>query len=77
LHCLSTVLLQEVEKYNKLLERISSSLEKLQMAVDGQELMSLTLEQMMISMLKNEVPKNWAEVAYPSLKPLSSWIIDL
>ena len=39
--------------------------------------MSLTLEQMMISMLKNQVPKNWREVAYPSLKPLSSWIIDL
>ena len=39
--------------------------------------MSATLDDMMNSLLKNQVPKNWQEVAYPSLKPLSSWILDL
>ena len=28
-------------------------------------------------LLQNRVPENWKEVAYPSLKPLSSWIQDL
>jgi dynein heavy chain len=77
LSCLSTVLLQEMQKYEKLINRITTSLWKLQRAVDGQELMSTTFENMMISMLNNEVPKNWKEVAYPSLKPLGSWIEDL
>jgi len=69
--------MQEIQKYEKLIDRVVSSLQKLQRAVDGQDLMSLTFESMMISMLNNEVPKNWKEVAYPSLKPLSSWIEDL
>ena len=28
-------------------------------------------------MLNNQVPANWANVAYPSLKPLASWLQDL
>ena len=28
-------------------------------------------------MLKNQVPTLWSKVAYPSLKPLSSWFKDL
>ena len=28
------------------------------------------------SFLVNKVPDNWQKVAYPSLKPLSSWIKD-
>lgn len=39
--------------------------------------MSPELDLMYSSLLKNLVPPNWAEVAYPSLKPLSSWIKDL
>jgi dynein heavy chain len=32
---------------------------------------------MFYSLLNNLVPKNWQKVAYPSLKPLASWIVDL
>ena len=28
-------------------------------------------------MLNNQVPTLWEKVAYPSLKPLGSWILDL
>ena len=38
--------------------------------------MSLTLENMMDSFLLKKVPDNWASIAYPSLKPLFSWIND-
>lgn len=29
------------------------------------------------NILNNQVPKSWEAVAYPSLKPLASWIKDL
>jgi len=39
--------------------------------------MSIELDLMYTSLLNNRVPDNWARVAYPSLKPLSSWFVDL
>lgn len=35
------------------------------------------LDRMYKSMLNNKVPELWATYAYPSLKPLSSWIENL
>ena len=32
---------------------------------------------MFYDLIINKVPKNWQKVAYPSLKPLTSWIKDL
>ena len=29
------------------------------------------------ALLKNQVPKVWQQVSYPSLKPLGSWINDM
>jgi dynein heavy chain len=40
-------------------------------------LMSPELDQMYTSLLTNQVPANWATVAYSSLKPLASWFKDL
>jgi dynein heavy chain len=39
--------------------------------------MSSELDEMYSAFLDNRVPANWTEIAYPSLKPLSSWIKDL
>jgi len=39
--------------------------------------MSETLDSMYLAILNNAVPKNWAAVSYPSLKPLSLWFPDL
>ena len=39
--------------------------------------MSPELDQMYMSLLTNQVPANWAAVAYSSLKPLASWFKDL
>lgn len=38
--------------------------------------MSADLEGMFRNFLNNQVPALWAAVAYPSLKPLSSWMKD-
>ena len=39
--------------------------------------MSPELEGVTNSIFDNQVPDMWADKAYPSLKPLSSWVIDL
>jgi len=39
--------------------------------------MSSDLEEVFNKMYDNLVPDTWAKVAYPSLKPLGSWINDL
>lgn len=77
MHCLATVLLQEIERFNKLLVRMKNSLISLSRAIQGLEIMSEELDKMYGSFLKNRVPPNWVAVAYPSLKPLSAWVEDL
>jgi dynein heavy chain len=77
LHCYSIVLLQEQERYNKLIRVISDSLEMLIKAIQGLVLMSPELDQMYTSLLQNQVPANWESVAYSSLKTLASWYQDL
>jgi dynein heavy chain len=74
---LSTVLLQEMQRFNTLLEVIRSSLDNLQKAIKGFVIMSQELDQMYTAFLNNQLPKNWKKVSYPSLKPLGSWYLDL
>lgn len=38
--------------------------------------MSSDLELLYKGVLDNKVPEIWHKAAYPSLKPLGSWIID-
>lgn len=77
LHCLTTVLLQEVEKYNLLIRKLDQTLNLIIKAVNGIVLSSTELDLMYKSLLDNQVPQNWSSIAYPSLKPLGSWIKDL
>lgn len=74
---LSTVLLQEMEKFNNLLKVMRISLIEIDQAIKGFIVMSETLDSMYLKILDNAVPGNWSAVAYPSLKPLSSWFTDL
>lgn len=39
--------------------------------------MSQELENMYNSFIFKKVPENWEGIAYPSLKPLASWVKDL
>ncbi|XP_060766195.1 dynein axonemal heavy chain 1 [Neoarius graeffei] len=74
---MNTVLIQEVIRYNKLLEVISQSLSDLVKALKGLVVMSSELELMANSLFINAVPEMWKAKAYPSLKPLASWVSDL
>jgi dynein heavy chain len=74
---MNTVLVQEVIRYNKLLSVIHQSSSDLLKALKGLVVMSQSLETMADSLYNNTVPEQWAAKAYPSLKPLASWILDL
>uniref|UniRef100_A0A6I8PQA7 Dynein axonemal heavy chain 1 n=1 Tax=Ornithorhynchus anatinus TaxID=9258 RepID=A0A6I8PQA7_ORNAN len=74
---MNTVLVQEVIRFNRLLEVMMQTLKDLLKALKGLVVMSLQLELMATSLYNNTVPELWNSKAYPSLKPLSSWVIDL
>ena len=74
---LGNFLLQECDKFNNLLQVITSSLHSLELAVNGTEVMSPTIELVYHSFLDGLVPKLWGDNSYLSLKPLASWINDL
>ncbi|XP_065175861.1 dynein axonemal heavy chain 2-like isoform X2 [Sycon ciliatum] len=73
---LNVVLLQEIQRYNALLDVIRTSLVDLQKGIKGLVVMSSDLEQVLICMSEGKVPPLW-EKAYPSHKPLGSWTRDL
>lgn len=56
---------------------MQTSLQLLSKAVHGLVLMSPTLDMMYSALLNNQVPQNWKEIAFASLKPLASWMSDL
>ena len=74
---MNTVLLQECIRYNKLIDVMETTLPALIKALNGLIVMSNELETINNSIMINQVPKIWANVAYPSMKPLSAWIDDL
>ena len=63
---LGNFLLQECDKFNNLLQVITSSLHSLELAVNGTEVMSPTIELVYHSFLDGLVPKLWGDNSYLS-----------
>lgn len=68
---------QEIDRFNALLAVMRTSLDLLDRAIQGTVVMSMELEAMMTRFLDDKVPPAWENAAYPSLKPLASWVADL
>ncbi|XP_062072422.1 dynein axonemal heavy chain 2 isoform X1 [Lepus europaeus] len=73
---LNVVLLQEIQRYNKLMETILLSLTDLEKGIQGLIVMSTSLEEIFNCIFDAHVPPLWGK-AYPSQKPLASWTRDL
>ncbi|KAL4440889.1 hypothetical protein ABPG74_009302 [Tetrahymena malaccensis] len=74
---MNTVLVQELIRYNRLLEIMAISLVQVKKALVGLIVMSEELEILANNLHDNQVPHMWNDKGHLSLKPLMSWIEDL
>ena len=68
------VLLQEIERFNKLLSTMTSSLKNLKRALNGEIGMSTDLDELANSLLNGFLPGVWAKLAPQTLKNLVNWM---
>ncbi|KAA0188249.1 Dynein heavy chain axonemal, partial [Fasciolopsis buskii] len=73
---LVVVLLQEIQRYNALIDLIRTQLSDLSKGIQGLVVMSSELEAVFTAIFDNHVPEHWSRT-YSSLKPLGSWSRDL
>ena len=74
---LAICLEQEMIKFNRLLNRMKSSLKDIKRAIKGMIVMSADLDAMYSCFLNNQLPPIWEKVSFASLKTLGSWVRDL
>lgn len=73
---LTTVLVQEIDRFNIALGIIHDSLINLSKAIKGLVVMSEDLEMVFRALLANMVPASWAKRSFLSVKPLPNYIVD-
>lgn len=71
------VAIQESERMNVLLAEMKRSLAELDLGLKGDLTMSEPMEKLMKSLATDLVPASWRKLAYPSLRPLGSWLQNL
>ncbi|XP_031712248.1 dynein heavy chain 10, axonemal [Anarrhichthys ocellatus] len=70
----SVVLLQELERFNKLVVRMQRSLAELQRALAGEVGMSSELDEVARALFNGHIPAIWKKLAPETLKSLSNWM---
>ncbi|MEQ2264381.1 Dynein heavy chain 10, axonemal [Xenotaenia resolanae] len=70
----SVVLLQELERFNKLVDRMQQSLAELIRALAGEVGMSSELDEVSRALFNGHIPAVWKKLAPETLKSLGSWM---
>ena len=73
----TSVFLQECERMNILLFEMRRSLLELDMGLKGDLSISEAMETLMGALFSDGVPETWTACAWPSLRPLASWLSDM
>lgn len=74
---LLSILRQEIDRFNRLLNVIHKTINDLTKALKGEIIISKSLENVFQSILLQKVPIEWEKYSYPSLKSLILWLKDL
>eukprot|EP00891_Asterochloris_glomerata_P002883 jgi/Astpho2/2883/Aster-01037 len=72
-----TPYVMESERMNMLLSSMKQSLAELDLGLKGDLTMSEPMEKLMSALANDTVPASWVNLAYPSLRPLGSWLLNL
>jgi len=68
------VLLQELERWNRLVKKMRDSLKELSLAIDGKVGFSNELDEIFASLFNGVIPPSWKSLAPPTQKKLGSWM---
>ena len=60
-----------------LLKAVRASLIEVNLGLKGDLTMNENMERIVLALATDVVPALWAQLAYPSLRPLSTWLLDL
>ena len=74
---MNTVLVQEMQRFNRVLTVMRKTLINLRKALKGLVVMNADLDNVGANLALGRVPASWAKASYPSLKPLGSYVKDL
>eukprot|EP00295_Goniomonas_pacifica_P045819 CAMPEP_0175918472 /NCGR_PEP_ID=MMETSP0108-20121206/11901_1 /TAXON_ID=195067 ORGANISM="Goniomonas pacifica, Strain CCMP1869" /NCGR_SAMPLE_ID=MMETSP0108 /ASSEMBLY_ACC=CAM_ASM_000204 /LENGTH=1079 /DNA_ID=CAMNT_0017241099 /DNA_START=10 /DNA_END=3249 /DNA_ORIENTATION=- len=73
----NNVFLQEIERMNALVMEMKRSLAELDLGLKGDLQISDSMEKLMQALFEDKVPPGWEKLAYPSMRPLSLWLVNL
>jgi dynein heavy chain len=73
---MNTVLVQEMERFNKLLTQIRTDCAALNDAIVGKIVMTSQLEEIIAALTLHKIPENWLKKSYLSLKNVGSYVSD-
>jgi len=62
---------------NVLINEILKSLQEIELGLEGELTMTSKMEELMDSIALNKIPASWAKYAFPSTRPLGTWLDNL
>lgn len=74
---MNAVLLQELARYNSLIETIRASLDVLKKTLEGKLVSNAETDEILQSIKNNSIPEKWLKRSYPSRKTLLGYVDDL